>query len=539
MSSSFIPNNAFVQAVSTLRRKGYPYVKDDEEIPLDGMQQVQAQSTVPRELPIATTYAKDAEQAPAQSEIPLHQISTVEPLSKEQEIDLAPTAQDDKTRAAYQSLYNAGVPKPQMPDHSTEHHGFWGNAWQHLKHAGKGAAIGALLGSRAGGGGAIGGALLGGLTGGISPRAADTMEYNTFTEPKWEHDNQVAQEEAGRKAGIADHYAQTYGTALFDPNQKTQQAKTQEEVAKDRQERQTALETDRATKNTIARDRETRLAASQKLNNLRRLWEKGGITDPKDKAAFAQLSGVSGSLADAYVNGEATEDVDGQGRMVIVHKRTGKREVVTDPDTGQPVMSFKATQQQDRQRHEKEMESQGREHIGIAKRNSDTYANKTSAEKSAARREAVAAIREHENFKAQAVKYQGDATRLEAQANAATKDSDREKYQAQADEAKSNAEYYKDRANRRAQDAATDYPDFVQSGEGENGWRWGKVSPQASANTSTASRVAPKAPPRSSTPPQGGKIPRSVYDGMIADPKSGGKAAVDAWMQKNKLTFQD
>lgn len=529
MSSSFdyLPN-AVTQAILA-RRKRLPYdVKDDEEIPLEGMQQVQTQATAPQELPIATAYAKDAEQRPAtQLEIPLHQVATVQPLSKEQEIDLRPTAENDKTREGYQSLYNAGTPKPEMPDHSKEHHGFLGDVWQHLRHAGKGALVGAYLGGRAGGAGVLGGALAGGLTGAISPKAADTMEYNTITEPRWEQDNKIAQEEAARKADIANHYAQTYGTALFDPNQKTQQAKTQEEAAKDRQERQTALETDRATKNTIARDRETRLAASQKLSNLRRLWEKGGITDPKDKAAFAQLSGVSGALADAYINGEATEDVDGQGRMVIVHKRTGKRELVTDPDTGQPVMSFKVTQQQDRQRHEKEMESQGRQHIGIAQQNTDISRARMQSGNGVDRREALKGIDQHNRYKKEANDLYAQADKFRQQAEVAKNDSERDKLLARATEAQRRADDRKRSANDRAQELAADYPDHVEVGE-KDGFYYAK--PKAGARTAgAASRsTAPSTPPART-------ITKADYDARV---KQHGQAAVDEQLKKLGITVQ-
>lgn len=516
MSSSFIPNNAFLQAItSAARRKPYPYVKDDEEIPLDGMQQVQAQSNAPRELPLAVTYAKDADQSPAiQPEIPLQQATGLQPLSREQEIDLAPIPEHDKTREGYQSLYNAGVPKPQMPDHSAEHHGFWGNAWQHLKHAGKGAAIGALLGSRAGGGGAIGGALLGGLTGGISPRAADTMEYNTFTEPKWEHDNEIAQQDAGRKAGIAKSYEQEFGSSLFDPNKQTEAAHVREEGAKDRRQRQDELQ-----------------------------YNKGRDYDFKNKKfdADSQYKQQHLSLFKQKIEqGQTVKTVGADGNTYIVDKTDPTNAIMVTRKDGTPVGSW------DEQVEEGRKYRFDKQQAGVESRFTRSEAGKDrrvgaarQGNSVAMRREAVSAIREHENLKAQAVKYQNDATRLDSLAESAAKDADREKYKADAKEARDNSDYYRERANRRAEEAATDYPGLVEHGTDKSGYDYGKLIPQPSANTSTAPRTAPKAPPRLSTPPQGGKIPRSVYDGMVADPKSGGKAAVDAWMQKNKLTFQD
>lgn len=251
-----------------------------------------------------------------------------------------------------------------------------------------------------------------------------------------------------------------------------------------------------------------------------------GTMTPEAKAAFEAKYGVS---LPADFDARKHQMIDtGEGWQSVV-TATGQGQIAVDA-TGKPLASPKGASLADKQRHEKEMESQGRQHIGIAQQNTDISRARMQSGNNAAHREALSGIKDHERAKAQAVQYQEKAARFDQQAAAATNDKDIAKFKGQAEEARGRAEYYKDYANRKAEELGADYPEHVEAGKGQDGW--GYVKPRQGARTtgpasrSTAPSAAP-APART--------ITKADYDARV---KQHGQAAVDEQLKKLGITVQ-
>jgi hypothetical protein len=480
MSTSFYAGLApAVQALAAKRRPN-PYAKDDDEIPLELYPMSATQNEQPSELPIAQN--RIPRLAPAEA------VTAPQPLSKEDEIDLTPiNDQRASVSPNEQAAINRKITIPDKPTRKTvERGGFLGT----LKSIGRGALLGLAEGGRGGGGGAIGGALAGAVMGGGSPQAVEDIKFQHYTMPKYEHERELAEDDLkNQEALISGVGARTgYDPVSQQPTEATRHRLTQEEQNRINQEN---LNFNRQQQQAI-RDRNATTAERRAVTAEKNLFlSRIAPNTPVDQINQAYKSRFGEDLP-AGMNPHKHRFVDTGETWENVDQFSGQSSTVTNQQTGNALPSPKGASLADKQRHEKEMELQGRQHVGIAQQNANTNAARATGS-AASRREALSGIKEHEQAKAKAVQYQQRAARFDQQAAAATNDKDAAKFKSQAEEARGRAEYYKEFANNKAQELSADYPDHVEVGQ-QDGWYYAKPKSGASAGR------APLAPKKSPDP---------------------------------------
>lgn len=351
MSPFFTPQSAALQAVTSPRRKRYPY----GEIPLDDMEMVAARSESPQELPLAQMVPMAALQAGANAspqanfehvtaprgfqpstptEIPLGNIPTVQPLSREQELDLAPI--EDKRRSDLTPNEQAAIArKISIPEQPTRPIVERGGILGTLKHIGKGALLGLARGG-------LGGAIAGAIGGGVAPQATSDIQFRDFTMPKYEREREAREGELkNQEALIGDVAARTgLNPVTGQPTEQRRDRMARDETNRLRNEQINAdRDAAQATRDRNATTAEKRAVTTSKNMFLSRI----APNTPLDKINQAYRAQFGEDLPEGFDphkhkfvdTGETWENVD---------QFSGQSSTVTNQGTGKPIPSAKAAQ---------------------------------------------------------------------------------------------------------------------------------------------------------------------------------------------------
>jgi hypothetical protein len=254
------------------------------------------------------------------------------------------TAREQLSIASGPEAANAVFPllpaDPGIRDHTGEKRGVWSKIGHALEHIGKGA----LLGGERGG---LGGMLAGAVAGGVSPRFADRLEHNLVIKPRIDAERAKMQKESDDTLDRAGKFGQLTDVDAFSGGP-TGAARHRLAVEAQTRTNQAAINADRDARLQESTRQHDLAETGRRRRELGASYRAGLLKTPEQRAEYAKSLGLTGDLAEPFVKGLIKLDTDADGNMIGINQQTLQSAQVTDAVTGQPITSFKATQEKEK-----------------------------------------------------------------------------------------------------------------------------------------------------------------------------------------------